>query len=48
VPRALRHRLPVVTTAEGEIVWVAGVAVGESFRASPGQGELISLSARQL
>jgi len=48
VPRALRRRLPVVTTEQGEIVWVAGVAVGESFRAAPGEGELISLSARQL
>jgi tRNA(Ile)-lysidine synthase len=48
VPRALRHRLPVVTTEEGEIVWVAGVAVGESFKATPGEAELVSLSARQV
>ncbi|HEY2601019.1 MAG TPA: tRNA lysidine(34) synthetase TilS [Thermoleophilaceae bacterium] len=48
VPRALRHSLPVVTTEEGEIVWVAGVAVGESFKAAPGEAELVSLSARQL
>jgi tRNA(Ile)-lysidine synthase len=48
VPRALRHRLPVVTTEAGEIVWVAGVAVGESFKATPGQAELVSLSARQV
>jgi tRNA(Ile)-lysidine synthase len=48
VPRALRHSLPVVTTEEGEIVWVAGVAVGESFKAAPGEAELVSLSARQV
>ena len=30
VPRALRRTLPVVE-AGGEIVWVAGVAVGEKF-----------------
>jgi tRNA(Ile)-lysidine synthase len=48
VPRALRQRLPVVTTEEGEIVWVAGVAVGESFKAAPGEAELVSLSARQV
>jgi tRNA(Ile)-lysidine synthase len=46
VPRALRHTLPVVTTAEGEIVWVAGVAVGESFRAAPGDARVMSLTAR--
>jgi tRNA(Ile)-lysidine synthase len=46
VPRALRHTLPVVTTAEGEIVWVAGVAVGESFRAVPGEARVMSLTAR--
>jgi len=48
VPRALRHSLPVVTTEGGEIVWVAGVAVGESFKAAPGEADLVSLSARQI
>ena len=48
VPRALRHRLPVVTTEQGEIVWVAGVAVDESFKAAPGEPEPVSLSARQV
>jgi tRNA(Ile)-lysidine synthase len=46
VPRALRHSLPVVTTEDGEIVWVAGVAVGESFKAAAGASGLVSLSAR--
>jgi tRNA(Ile)-lysidine synthase len=48
VPRALRHRLPVVTTEQGEIVWVAGVAVAETFKASPDEKEPVSLSARQV
>jgi len=48
VPKALRHSLPVVTTEQGEIVWVAGVAVGESFKPAPGEPELVSLSARQV
>jgi tRNA(Ile)-lysidine synthase len=48
VPRSLRHALPVVTTEEGEIVWVAGVALGETFKAAPGQAEVVSLSAKQV
>ena len=35
VPRSLRRSLPVVTVG-GEIAWVAGVAVSESFRLDPG------------
>ena len=35
VPRALRHTLPVVES-DGEIVWVAGVAVDERFAAAEG------------
>ena len=48
VPRALRHVLPVVE-AGGEIAWVAGVAVGERFRASTGTSDerVVSLSARR-
>jgi tRNA(Ile)-lysidine synthase len=46
VPRALRHRLPVVE-ARGEIVWVAGVAVDEHF-AAPAGGHVVGLSARSL
>jgi tRNA(Ile)-lysidine synthase len=45
VPRALRRTLPVVE-AEGEIVWVAGVAVGERFAAREGGGREVALSAR--
>jgi tRNA(Ile)-lysidine synthase len=36
VPRAERHRLPVVV-ADGEIAWVPGVATGERFRARAGE-----------
>ena len=47
VPRALRHSLPVVES-DGEIVWVAGVAVAEQFKAAPGQTDVVSLSASQV
>ena len=42
VPRALRHRLPVVE-AGGEIVWVAGVATADRA-----EGEPVALSARRV
>jgi hypothetical protein len=44
VPRAVRHLLPVVES-EGEIVWVAGVAVGERFKAAGDERDVVSLSA---
>ena len=44
VPRALRRTLPVVES-NGEIVWVAGVAVGERFAARE-DGEAVALTAR--
>jgi tRNA(Ile)-lysidine synthase len=44
VPRALRHSLPVVE-ARGEVAWVAGLAVGERFRAGGGTDAVV-LSAR--
>jgi tRNA(Ile)-lysidine synthase len=47
VPRALRRTLPVVES-EGEIVWVAGVAVGERFAASEDTPGAIGLSARSV
>jgi tRNA(Ile)-lysidine synthase len=45
VPRALRRTLPVVE-AEGEIVWVAGVALDERFAAEPGDPGAVGLAAR--
>jgi tRNA(Ile)-lysidine synthase len=45
VPRALRHTLPVVE-AEGEIVWVAGVAVDERFAAAEDEPGAVALTAR--
>ena len=45
VPRALRRTLPVVET-DGEIVWVAGVAVGERFAAAEDASNVVGLSAR--
>ena len=47
VPRALRHALPVVES-QGEIVWVAGVAVDERFAVPEADPGAIALSARAL
>jgi tRNA(Ile)-lysidine synthase len=47
VPRALRHTLPVVES-DGEIVWVAGVAVDERFAAAEGAEGAVSLRARSV
>jgi tRNA(Ile)-lysidine synthase len=47
VPRALRRTLPVIE-AQGEIVWVAGVAVGERFAASEDMPGAVGLSARSV
>ena len=45
VPRDLRRTLPVVEV-NGEIAWVAGLAIGEAFRAGPDEPEVVVLSAR--
>jgi tRNA(Ile)-lysidine synthase len=45
VPRALRRSLPVLES-DGEIVWVAGVAVGERFAADEDERSSIGLVAR--
>jgi tRNA(Ile)-lysidine synthase len=44
VPRELRRTLPLVEV-DGEIAWVAGVALGERF--SAGAGDVVSLTARR-
>lgn len=46
VPRELREQLPVVE-AEGGIAWVAGVAVGDEFRAAPDETPIVVLAARR-
>ena len=47
VPRALRRTLPVVE-ANGDVVWVAGVAVDERFAADEGETGAVGLSARSI
>jgi tRNA(Ile)-lysidine synthase len=44
VPRGERASIPVVE-AGGDIAWVAGLAVGERFRAE--SGAVVALSARR-
>ena len=46
VPREERERIPVVECG-GEIVWVAGLAIGEQFRAAPYESEVLVLSAKR-
>jgi tRNA(Ile)-lysidine synthase len=46
VPREERDRVPIVE-AGGEIAWVAGLAIGEGFRAAPYESEVVVLSARR-
>lgn len=46
VPREEREHVPVVECG-GEIVWVAGLAVGEEFRAAPYESEVVVLSAKR-
>jgi tRNA(Ile)-lysidine synthase len=44
VPRSVRRSLPVVES-DGEIAWVAGVAVSERFRVGPGTRATVRLTA---
>jgi len=44
VPRSLRHSLPVVVAGE-RIAWVAGVAVSEEFKLTPGSLQAAVLTA---
>jgi tRNA(Ile)-lysidine synthase len=47
VPRSLRPTLPVITV-DGEIAWVAGVAVADGFRLDPDTEQVAVLTARAL
>jgi tRNA(Ile)-lysidine synthase len=46
VPRDMRARVPVVES-DGEIAWVAGLAIGERFRAAPDEERVVVLTARE-
>ena len=46
IPREQRDLIPVVEWG-GEIVWVAGLAIGEGFRAAPYESEVVVLSAKR-
>ena len=46
IPREERESVPVVEV-DGEIAWVAGIAIGEDFRAAPEATEVVVLSARR-
>jgi tRNA(Ile)-lysidine synthase len=46
IPREEREQLPVVES-DGEIAWVAGLAIGERFRAAPEEEQVVVLSARR-
>jgi tRNA(Ile)-lysidine synthase len=45
VPRSLRGTLPIVTV-DGEVAWVAGVAVSDNFRLEPDAERVAVLSAK--
>jgi tRNA(Ile)-lysidine synthase len=46
VPRERRGRIPVVESG-GEIAWVAGLAIGQPFRAGPDEDHVVVLTARE-
>ncbi len=48
VPRGERHLVPIVTAADGRIVWVAGVALGEAFRVTQATKSVVVLSFESL
>jgi tRNA(Ile)-lysidine synthetase-like protein len=48
VPRATRHSVPIVTAADGRIVWVTGHALGEPFRVTPATKSVVVLSFESL
>jgi tRNA(Ile)-lysidine synthase len=47
VPRSMRREVPLVTV-DGEVAWVAGVAVSEDFRLEPDTEQVAVLSAQRL
>lgn len=47
VPRADRDRVPVVVDRDGRLVWVAGVAVADEYRATAASAEVVVLTAER-
>jgi tRNA(Ile)-lysidine synthase len=47
VPRSVRRKLPVLTV-DGQVAWVAGVAVSEDFRLGSETGKVAVLTARAI
>ena len=47
VPRDERDLVPIVTTAEGEIVWVAGEVLADPFRVTPLTTSVVVLTLRR-
>ena len=48
VPRADRHRVPIVTSADGRIVWVAGHALAGGFGVTDATKSVVVLSFEPL
>ena len=48
VPRAERHRIPILESVDGRIVWVAGHAVGGDFRVTRATKSVVVLSFEPL
>jgi tRNA(Ile)-lysidine synthase len=48
VPRELRDRVPIVVSAGGEILWVAGVAVAEACRVTDPESGMVTLKLNPL
>jgi len=47
VPRDDRDAVPIVTTANGEIVWVAGQVLADGFRVTPLTTSVVTLTLRR-
>ena len=47
IPRAERDAVPVVTTTDGEILWVAGVALAEACRVRTPEDSVLLLELRK-
>ena len=48
VPRAERHRVPIVTAPDGRIVWVAGHLIAGGFAANPSTKSVVVLNFEPL